>query len=359
MIKSVITLLFAFGTIAVFAQAQTNISGHINGEISSKSIVADTIFFTHGPLDDKYYTNGLASSPLKANHYIIDNNLPYPQMYKIYFASDKNILVWRKGLYFVDATTTSIQTNYLADNCSLVNGITAGEYQNRFIPFATKGVPYDCKSEYLSDLFYNNDYKVDSLLLKYVPQNRSSYVALWLLAGRFSSFGQSALRQQTLVEFSAEIKSGRLWKTLDEDFKNSKIKENETFPQIDLKTLDLIATKLVLPKAKYTLIDFWFARCRPCLDTIPALKKLYAGYQHKGFEIVSISVDETVNVPIWQRRVKEHGLTWPQYLEENNFRINELGIKSFPTFILLNSDGKVIWKDFDLDDLDVFLKKNM
>jgi hypothetical protein len=95
------------------------------------------------------------------------------------------------------------------------------------------------------------------------------------------------------------------------------------------------------------------------LDTIPALQKLYGDYKDKGFDIVSISVDETINVPLWQKRVKEHGLTWTQYLEENNFRVNELGIKAFPTFILLDSGGKVVWRDFDLHDLDKFLKNNL
>ena len=146
---------------------------------------------------------------------------------------------------------------------------------------------------------------------------------------------------------------------LSKDFAAIKIKEGEVFPDVALKTTELQPTKLILPKAKFILIDFWFARCRPCLDTIPALKKLYDSYQKKGFEIVSISVDETINVPIWQRRIKEHSLTWMQYLEENNFRVNELGIKSYPTFILLNDKGVVINKDFDLHDLDRYLGKNL
>ena len=158
--------------------------------------------------------------------------------------------------------------------------------------------------------------------------------------------------------FSPEIKNGKTWKLLNEDFKNAKLKENEEFPDVALKTYTLEPARLSLQNAKYTLIDYWFCRCRPCLDTIPELKKLYNEYKEKRFNIISISVDETANVPLWQKRVKEHGLVWPQYLEENNFRVNELGIRSFPTFILLDSAGKVIWRDFDLHDLDAFLKLN-
>ncbi len=38
---------------------------------------------------------------------------------------------------------------------------------------------------------------------------------------------------------------------------------------------------------KYTLIDFWAAWCRPCLLQIPDLKKTYADFHSKGFEIFS------------------------------------------------------------------------
>jgi len=345
---------FAFQLLLVSAQAQK-----ISGKVDGKSAVADTIYFGFGNIDQKYFDTSIAPAPLKANLYTANNNVPYPQMYRILFASDRNILAYRKGCYFIDASTTNITTNYASDNCSEVNGPTADEYKNKFIPFMTAGTSYDCASGDLSDLFDDPAKKADSLLLRYVTRYPNSYVALWKLIERFSMWGQSALRQQTVGAFSNKIKAGKPWTLLNQDFINSKIKEGGAFPNLNLKDLNLAATNFVVPKAKYTLIDFWFARCRPCLDTIPELKKLYIAYQSKGFEIVSISVDETKNVPLWQQRVKAHGLNWTQYLEENNFQHNELGIKGFPTFILLDEQGTIIQKDFDLHDLDKFLKANL
>lgn len=319
----------------------------------------DTILFTYGPINKKYYKQRLDHALLKSNHYVVQNNLTYPVMFKIAFASEKGIRVWQNGDYFIDGSTNRIKTDHKYDNCNEVNGFTANEYQSRFIPFATKGTNYNCKSNYLSDLFYDSNHKADSILLNYIKTFPGSYVALWKLIERFSSYGQSSIRQQALASFSNKIKQGVLWTISDKDFKETKIKEEEVFPDVALKTTAFQPTKLILPKAKFILIDFWFARCRPCLDTIPVLKKLYSSYKEKGFEIVSISVDETINVPIWQKRIKEHGLTWTQYLEENNFRSNELGIKSYPTFILLNDKGIVINKDFDLHYLDNYLNKNL
>lgn len=359
MILRILTLTLVFIASIITAQSQTIENRQIRGEVVGKPLITDTILFTYGSINKKYYNQSLDYALLKSNHYVVQNSLTYPVMFKIAFASEKGIRVWRTGDYFIDGSTNSIKTDNKYDNCNEVNGVTANEYQSKFIPFVTKGANYDCKSNYLSDLFYDSNPKADSLILNYTKIYPDSYVALWKLIERFSRYGQSSIRQQALASFSNKIKQGELWIILDKDFKETKIKEEEVFPEVALKTTDLKLTKLILPKAKYILKDFWFARCLPCLDTIPALKKLYNSYKDKGFEIVSISVDETINVPIWQKRIKEHGLVWTQYLEENNFKVNELGIKAYPTFILLDSQGKVIWRDFDLHDLNNFLKENL
>jgi len=358
MIKRILILVFVFIS-SIAAQAQINTNRQISGQVVGKPVVADTILFTYGFINKKYYSRHLNQALLNSNHYVVQNNLTYPVMFKIAFASEKGIRIWRNGDYFIDSSTNNVKIDNKYDNCNEVNGVTANEYQHQFIPFVTKGTNYDCKSNYLSDLFYDSNHKADSILLNYIKTFPGSYVALWKLIERFGEYGQSSIRQQALASFSDKIKQGKLWAILDKDFKETKIKEEEVFPSVALKTIDLKPTKFILPKAKYILIDFWFARCRPCLDTIPVLKKLYNDYKEKGFEIVSISVDETINVPIWQKRIKEHGLTWTQYLEENNFRSNELGIKSYPTFILLNDKGIVINKDFDMHYLDNYLNKNL
>ena len=57
---------------------------------------------------------------------------------------------------------------------------------------------------------------------------------------------------------------------------------------------------------KYVLIDFWASWCNPCRKEIPNLKKLYAQYSEKGFEIVSISIDQ--KKADWEKALKEEGL---------------------------------------------------
>lgn len=59
---------------------------------------------------------------------------------------------------------------------------------------------------------------------------------------------------------------------------------------------------------KYTLIDFWAAWCRPCLLQIPDLKKTYAEFNSKGFEIFSYSVDNRES--LWLKAIDQFRMPW-------------------------------------------------
>ncbi len=58
---------------------------------------------------------------------------------------------------------------------------------------------------------------------------------------------------------------------------------------------------------KVVLINFWASWCTPCLKEIPALVELARRYRARGFELVSVSLDdprdiEVIVVPFLNRR---------------------------------------------------------
>jgi thiol-disulfide isomerase/thioredoxin len=357
MSKAIFIILILF-SVKIFAQETHHYKTQIVGRFVGKSMNGDTILFVMSA-PEKYFQKLLRPVVIRDNSYQVENEITYPEMFRIVFSSEKKRgRLWHDGIYFVDSTTSRITSNIDADGCNKVNNPTQDEYEQIFMPYITDG-GYDCKTYKVDEVMQDQNVRKDTLLYRYVKTHPSSFVALWWLISRFDYLGESPVRLNTLNYFSRSLKKTYIWKELNNDFKNVKLKIGNKFPEINVKTLALVPQKIHFPKARYILIDYWYSRCKPCLDTIPVLKKLYAKYKGKGFEIVSISVDITKNIPIWQKRVEEHGLEWPQFLEENNWFNNELGIREYPTFMLLDNNDKVILKDFDLHQLDTFLSKNI
>lgn len=192
-----------------------------------------------------------------------------------------------------------------------------------------------------------------------INQHADSYVALWFLIERFSRFGHTELRERALNSFSPALKKSHIWNLLQEDMENAVIKTDKSFPKLKLKGPDLKAKELRLPEAQYTLIDFWFSRCIPCLKSYPKLKEIYEKYHKRGFEVIGISVDLTKYTPLWQERIAEHGLTWPQYLDENEENAKRIAIREYPSYILLDKHGKIIKRIDSLEELEEFLSRSL
>ncbi|MBS7333503.1 MAG: TlpA family protein disulfide reductase [Weeksellaceae bacterium] len=146
----------------------------------------------------------------------------------------------------------------------------------------------------------------------------------------------------------------------------NKINENKifgygkVFPVIDnLKTLDNKAYQPNYSKNKYTLIDFWFSSCKPCLITFPKFKEIYSQYHEKGFQIEAISVDTEKYINDWRNTVAKYELPWINVLDESKKFSTKNNINAFPTSFLVNDKGEIIMKDIDPEKLEVFLRENL
>jgi thiol-disulfide isomerase/thioredoxin len=120
----------------------------------------------------------------------------------------------------------------------------------------------------------------------------------------------------------------------------------------ELNTADSIL--LTSFKNKITLLDFWASWCVPCRSAIPKLKNVYAKYKKNGFEIVSISTDNSKDA--WQKALIKEKMQWLNLLDntDKNIRLsNALGIVSLPFYILLNNDGKII---FSTDKTEIMIE---
>lgn len=102
-------------------------------------------------------------------------------------------------------------------------------------------------------------------------------------------------------------------------------------------------------KGKIVLLDFWWTECQPCLQTIPDLKLLHQKYSSKGLQIVGIAneqqgsfQEQTVRV---QSVVNRMQIPYKQLVAggPNCPLRTELGVTGFPTLVVLDDQGWILW----------------
>ncbi len=99
-------------------------------------------------------------------------------------------------------------------------------------------------------------------------------------------------------------------------------------------------------RGKVVLIDFWASWCRPCRMENPHVKKTYAQYQAKGFEILGVSLDR--DKAAWLKAIADDGLPWKHVSDLafwNNAAAQQYGVNSIPYTVLVDKDGKVLAKN--------------
>ncbi len=96
-------------------------------------------------------------------------------------------------------------------------------------------------------------------------------------------------------------------------------------------------------KNKYTLLVFWASWSKEAREENPSLVSAYKRFNSKGFEIVSVSLDEDKND--WKQAVKEDKLTWTQLCEQKKWESNAAKaylLKTVPYNVLLDENNKIL-----------------
>jgi thiol-disulfide isomerase/thioredoxin len=94
---------------------------------------------------------------------------------------------------------------------------------------------------------------------------------------------------------------------------------------------------------RLTLIDFWASWCMPCLKAIPELNRMYELYEAKGVQIIGINCDGPRSVSKVAPLIKSLQINYPILMDLNSEVMNNLNLNVFPTLILVNDKGKIVW----------------
>lgn len=112
-------------------------------------------------------------------------------------------------------------------------------------------------------------------------------------------------------------------------------------------------------RGKFLLIDIWGNWCVPCLQIAPQYKKKALAYKNKNIVFAKMNFRDSRATWVISSKKKDTILKDLKPKDENLFR-NNYKIKKYPTFILIDPEGKLISSDFvrpDSNNFDELLNK--
>lgn len=132
----------------------------------------------------------------------------------------------------------------------------------------------------------------------------------------------------------------------------------QMFTDFDVKTVETQESGRLsdyVGKGNYVLVDFWAFWCGPCIGEMPNLANIYKKYKGKNFNLVSISVDDSLEET--KAAIKNNNMTWTQLMSDAQAIDEDYGISFIPYMILFGPDGTILEKNLRKEEIGKALEK--
>jgi thiol-disulfide isomerase/thioredoxin len=131
----------------------------------------------------------------------------------------------------------------------------------------------------------------------------------------------------------------------DDDIRAA-VSAGQKAPIFKMKTVDGKSVNFPADyKGKVVLLDFWATWCPPCRAELPNVVAAYQKYHDKGFDVLSVSLDEPRQGPAFLQFVHDHDMTWPQIYDGQYWQAAvavEYGVDAIPCPVLVDGDTGLI-----------------
>jgi len=278
---------------------------------------------------------------------------------RIFVEPGKNVTVRGSMIDYPDILIEGSETQKLYESyLALIKPMKEEQQQieqEYHIRYEDYSIPDEDRKTMLNELvtaFEKLEKDIEDCTLNFAETNSNSIVAAYLVYMNTRTSGKSAdiEAQLQLLDKEMNNKFVKLVKSLLERVKSTEV--GAVLPTIELPDADgkLINTESL--RGKYLLVDFWASWCRPCVREIPNLKKAYQEYHDKGFEIISISLDD--NKEAWLNCIAFNELNWLHVSDLQSFNspvAKKIAINYIPHTFLLDSNGVILAVDLRGDEL--------
>jgi peroxiredoxin len=113
-------------------------------------------------------------------------------------------------------------------------------------------------------------------------------------------------------------------------------------PDFTLKDVQGRSVSLASHKGKVVLINFWATWCPPCKAEMPSMNKLYNEMKSRGFEVISISTDNSLSAV--KDFLAKNRLDFLVLFDENRTVARQYHVFSMPTTFLIDRNGMIVDK---------------
>ena len=111
-----------------------------------------------------------------------------------------------------------------------------------------------------------------------------------------------------------------------------------SFPDLEGKTISLSDYK-----GKLVLLNIWATWCRPCVDEMPSIEKLYNKFKQEDFKILAVSID-TQGKKAVDPFMKFHELTFTALLDPRGTIQRAYRATGIPESFIIDKNGIIIDK---------------
>jgi thiol-disulfide isomerase/thioredoxin/uncharacterized membrane protein YcgQ (UPF0703/DUF1980 family) len=328
-------------------------------------------------IDSGYYFNDV----IKDSAVVTDGNFEFKISKKnaiplpFYIETDKTrtfrfLLEPENQQIIIDSLYYNVSPKIIYKNSTILNeelilkerrAIALNEFKAEFEKIQSPNFPKDS----IEKIAFNAREKLNEqsylTIINFIKDYPNSYVGFWEIAINTSYNGFNEELENAYNNLSVKIKQSEVAKVFENNMTNAKtLKIGRYFPKIKLKNKGLKEVDFTTKEnsnPNYTLIDFWFSYCGPCIAQFSKLRKLYTEYNSNQLKIISISTDKTKNIDNWYKVMEQYNIPWLNLLDENGAKTTALGVNSFPTNYLLNKEGIILKKNISLVELEELLKE--
>lgn len=184
-----------------------------------------------------------------------------------------------------------------------------------------------------------------------ILENDESFVSGSLSEGAIIySRGEQLKINDQVYEIDSISHSGKLLVLVSSNGKfipRIQVGSNISDIEITLISGESIAIKELLKDNKYLLLDFWGTWCAGCTQQLPALKELIDS-EKDNLDIIGLNFkDSPKNI---KKYAKKNKMKWKQGFANEDI-IEKLRVDEFPTYLLVDQNGKIISMNADIDEI--------